>query len=87
MDPDDEALRAVAERISLRREELARRTTDRFRAEIVGWQMVDESCLASAHQFTLRNIDALLSNLGDDEPLGEELLEQACRAATCWTRC
>jgi DNA-binding PucR family transcriptional regulator len=77
MDPDDEALRAVAERISLRREELARRTTDRFRAEIVGWQTVDESYLASAHQFTLHNIDALLSNLDDDEPLGQELLEQA----------
>jgi sugar diacid utilization regulator len=77
MQSDREALRAVAERISVQREELARQTTDRFREEIVGWQMADESDIATAREFTLRNIDALVASLDDDEPLGEDLLQEA----------
>jgi sugar diacid utilization regulator len=81
MQSDGAALRAVAERISARREELTRRTMDRFRAEVVGWQSVDESDLATARQFTLHNIDALVSCLEADEPLPEELLQEAREVA------
>ena len=75
---DHEALRAVVERIGVRREELAERTMERFRAEIVGWQMADESDLAMARRFILHNIDALLEG-GD--PLREELLQEARQVA------
>src|SRR4051794_2627345 len=75
----DEAagLSAVAERISLGREELAGHTLDRFRAEIVGWQVADEADVATARRFTLRNIDALVRYPGGDEPLYDELLHEA----------
>jgi hypothetical protein len=73
----DEALRAVAERISVRREQLARRTLDRFREEVVGWQNADESDLAAARGFTLRNIQSLVCGLERGEPVPEELLEMA----------
>lgn len=81
MQSDHEALRAVAQRISVRKEELARRTMDRFRAEIVGWQNADESDVATAREFTLHNIDALVSRLEGEEPLGEDLLREARQVA------
>jgi hypothetical protein len=76
-----EAIRAVAQRISSRREEVAQRTVDRFRAEIVGWQGADESHFATAREFTLLNIDALVSQLEGDEPLQESLLQTAREVA------
>jgi sugar diacid utilization regulator len=81
MESDREALRAVAERISVGREELARRTMDRFRAEVVGWRSADEADLATAREFTLHNIDALVARLEAGEPLREELLQEAREVA------
>ncbi|MEA2381519.1 MAG: hypothetical protein QOH72_1490 [Solirubrobacteraceae bacterium] len=78
---DGAALCAVAERISLRREELAERTVDRFRAEIVGWQIADDADVATARAFTLHNIDALVRCLGEREPLHDELLHEAREVA------
>jgi sugar diacid utilization regulator len=77
MPTQQEALRVVAERIADRRDELARLTVDRFREEILGWQSADDADLATARSFTLRNIEALVARLDHDEPLGEELLNEA----------
>jgi sugar diacid utilization regulator len=76
-----EALRVVAERLALRREELAQQTIDRFRAEIVGWHSPDDPDVEMARDFTLHNIDALVHRLEQDEPLGEELLHEAREVA------
>jgi sugar diacid utilization regulator len=78
---DRAALRAVAERISARKNELARRTVDRFRAEIVGWQTADEASLAGAREFVIRNIESLLTGLEHDEPIHDDLLESAREVA------
>ena len=78
---DGAALSAVAERIWLRREELAQRTVDRFRAEIVGWQIADEAEVATARGFTLRNIDALVRYPGEGPPLPDDLLHEAREVA------
>jgi PucR C-terminal helix-turn-helix domain/GGDEF-like domain len=75
------ALSAVAERVLLRREQLARRTVERFRLEIVGWQVADEADVATARRFALRNIDALVRCPGDREPLHAELLHEAREVA------
>jgi PucR C-terminal helix-turn-helix domain/GGDEF-like domain len=75
------ALRAVVNRIAVRKEQLARRTLDRYREEVVGWQEADEADLASAHDFILENIDTLLSGVEGDEPMPEELLQHAREVA------
>ena len=77
----DEALRAVGERISIRREELAQRTLERFRDEVVGWHDADDSDLATAHEFTLDNIDALVGDFARDTALPEGLLAEAREVA------
>jgi sugar diacid utilization regulator len=74
---DNAALHAVAERIALQKDELARRTLDRFRDEIVGWQGVCEAELTPAREFVLRNIEALVSGLEHDTPLPEDFLAMA----------
>jgi sugar diacid utilization regulator len=81
MSTQQEALRAVAERLADRREKLAEMTVDRFRAEVLGWQTADEADLATARAFTLRNTDALVRDLEHDEPLGEGLLQEAREVA------
>jgi sugar diacid utilization regulator len=78
---DDGALRTVAERISVRKEELARRTVARFRAEIVGYQTVDESDIANAIDFVRRNIELLVAGLEREESVPEEFLDTAREVA------
>jgi sugar diacid utilization regulator len=78
---DDRALRAVAQRIALRKDELAKLTVARFREEVVGFQHVDESELAGALEFVQRNIESLVSGLENAEPVDEGLLEMAREVA------
>jgi sugar diacid utilization regulator len=78
---DDVALRAVAARISERKEELARRTVERFREEIVGYQSIDDSELADALDFSQRNIELLVAGLESAEPVPEEFLQTAREVA------
>jgi hypothetical protein len=74
---DDEALRAVAQRVSVHTDELARRTLDRYREEIVGWQGVGEADLARAREFVVRNIELLVSGVETGGPVPEEFLATA----------
>jgi sugar diacid utilization regulator len=66
----------VAQRISVRKDELARHTVARYREEVVGYQNADESDLAGALEFVLRNIEALVSGLERAEPVDEQLLDE-----------
>ncbi|MCW3065864.1 MAG: hypothetical protein JWN32_3036 [Solirubrobacterales bacterium] len=77
----DGALHAVVKRILVRREELARLAVERYREEIVGFQIVDESDLAEALDFVLLNIESLVDGLDRDEPVPEDLLETAREVA------
>jgi sugar diacid utilization regulator len=77
MEVDDEALRAVAQRLSVHADELARRTLDRYREEIVGWQGIGEADLARAREFVVRNIELLISGLESGGPVPEEFLATA----------
>jgi sugar diacid utilization regulator len=78
---DDRALSAVARRISVRKDELARRTIARYRAEVVGFQNVDEADLADSLEFIVRNIETLVDGLEGTEPVSEEFLETAREVA------
>jgi sugar diacid utilization regulator len=78
---DDRALRAVAERISARKEELAQKTVERYREQIVGYQSADESDLAAAREFALHNIESLVAGLECEEPVRGEFLDVAREAA------
>ena len=79
--PGRTALGGVARRLLGRKEELARRIVDRYRQEIVGWQDVEESVIASAREFTIRNIESLVGGLESDEPVPDQLLETAREVA------
>jgi sugar diacid utilization regulator len=78
---DGGALRVVARRISLDKEELAQRAVDRYREEIVGFQSIDEADLAEAFEFALLNIESLVTGVERDEPFPDELLESAREVA------
>jgi hypothetical protein len=71
----------VARRIAEHKEELARRTVDRYRAEIVGFQASDEADLAGVTELVQRNIEAFLGALQRGEPISEELLGASREAA------
>jgi sugar diacid utilization regulator len=75
------ALRAVAARVLLRKEELARQTVDRYLAEIVGYRGADESELTAARAFAARNVELLLDRLERTEPVTEEFLVSAREVA------
>jgi sugar diacid utilization regulator len=75
------ALRTIAQRIAERKEELARRTVERYRTEIAGFQAADESGLGALIELALANIEALVSALDEGEPISEELLARAREAA------
>jgi sugar diacid utilization regulator len=76
-------LAAIAVRIAARREELGRRTVERYRAEIADYRLVeDEDVLAEVHAFALENVDALTSALqGGNEVLLADHLERTRAAA------
>jgi sugar diacid utilization regulator len=67
--------------MTVRKEELARRALERYREEIVGFQAADESDLAEALDFVLRNVEALLDGLEGNAPVPEDLLETAREVA------
>jgi sugar diacid utilization regulator len=74
---DDRALRAVTNRISVRREELAERAVERYRETIVGYQSPDNSERADAIEFAVLAIEALVASLERAEPVSEEFLDTA----------
>jgi sugar diacid utilization regulator len=78
---DEVALRAVVERIFDGKVEIAQRVVQRYRDEIVGYQGADESDLAEAVDFALRNIESLVAGPERETPVPEELLETAREVA------
>ena len=78
---ENEGLRAVAERLSVAREDIARRTVERFHEEIAGLPRADEADVAEQLCFAQRNIEALIAGLDGDEPIPEELLAKAREVA------
>jgi hypothetical protein len=75
--PGQSALCDVGERILADKERIVRRTLDRFREQLVGWQDVDEAVIEATRAFTLRNVESFVRELERDEPVGDELLQAA----------
>jgi hypothetical protein len=73
------ALYDVGERVLADKERIILRTLDRFRAELVGWQHLDEDIEAATRAFMLRNVESFVRELEREESVGEDLL-QAARA-------
>jgi sugar diacid utilization regulator len=78
---NDWALRAVANRIAIRKDELAGRIVMRYREEIVGYQGADDTELADTLDFARRNIESLVAGLESAEPVSEEFLDTAREVA------
>jgi hypothetical protein len=76
------SIRAIAERMAARKEEIARQMVDRYRAEIVDYHLADEDFLfRDVYSVSLDNLEALLGGLGRDGPPGDEPLESTRRGA------
>ena len=72
---DAEALRGLAQRIAVRREELARAIVEQFRIDIVSPRLVEgEPEFDDAVRFARANVDSLLSGLTNGEPISQALL-------------
>jgi sugar diacid utilization regulator len=75
-------VRLLAERISVRREDLAREMVERYREEIVDYRLADEDFVfGDVYDVSLDNLEGLLERLGRDEPPDEERLERTRRGA------
>src|SRR4051812_25486098 len=75
-------VRVLADRISVRREDLAREMVERYREEIVDYRLADEDFVfGDVYDVSLDNLEGLLERLGRDEPPDEERLERTRRGA------
>jgi sugar diacid utilization regulator len=75
-----EALRAIAQRIAVRKDELARTIVNRLRNEIVSFKVIEgEPEYDDAVRFLRGNVEALLTGLLGGEPISEELLRDTRR--------
>jgi sugar diacid utilization regulator len=77
-----EALRTIAQRIAVRKDELARQIVEQVRGDIVSYRLVaGEPEFDEAVQFIGANIDALVSGITGGEPIPDELLHDARQRA------
>jgi hypothetical protein len=73
---DAHALRTVAQRIAGRKDELARTIVEQLRIDIVGYRLVEgEPEFDDAVRFSRANLESLLSEITDDEPISQTLLQ------------
>jgi sugar diacid utilization regulator len=77
-----EALRAIAQRIGARRDELARTIVDQLRVDIVSYRLVEgEPEFDDALQYTRAGIEALVSGLMGGESIPQELMRETRQVA------
>jgi sugar diacid utilization regulator len=74
-------VQAVARRLAERKDELARRTVARYRAEVVGFQSADAEDVERVTALVIRNIEAFLASLQRGERISDELLVASREAA------
>jgi sugar diacid utilization regulator len=78
----EEALRTIAQRIAIRKDELARIIVERIRTEIVSYRPVEgEPEFDEAVRFTAGNIEALLSGLTSGDSISKPLLSDTRQMA------
>lgn len=76
----DAAIRAIAARMEVECEALARYAVDRYRSEIFDYHVAEERFVSGdVYAVTLDNFEALLANLARNEPLSDEQLEKTRR--------
>jgi sugar diacid utilization regulator len=74
----EEAMRALAERLARQKEELARRTVECWRQEIVDYRAPsDERILDQEFGFAVENVDVLVASLESGTPIPEDHLERS----------
>jgi hypothetical protein len=77
----NEAIRAIANRLIGREEDIARRITTRFREEIVDYGAAGESLTADAAGLARDNLEDFLANLGGGKAVSSGQLERIRQAA------
>jgi PucR C-terminal helix-turn-helix domain/GGDEF-like domain len=76
-----EAMRAIANRLIGREEDVARSIAGRFRAALVDYGAAGEALVADAAALVRDNVEDFLTNLGNDEPLSGRQAERLRLAA------
>jgi sugar diacid utilization regulator len=77
-----EALRTVAQRIAVRKDELARTIVERLRFDSVSYRLVEgEPEFDDALRFARVNVESLLSGLAGGEPISQALLQDTRQRA------
>jgi sugar diacid utilization regulator len=77
-----EALRTVAQRIAVRKDELARTIVERLRVDSVNYRLVEgEPEFDDAVRFARANVESLLSGLTNGEPISPEILQDTRQMA------
>src|SRR3954470_5269987 len=68
------SIRAIADRIAVRKEDLARHMVDRYREEIVDYRTADVGFLyRDVYAVSLDNLELLLAGLTDEPPADERM--------------